>query len=74
VSDQKIAKVWIEPGCIVCKACEVQCAEVFDVLEDGCVVRSKKFEGLEHRIRKAAAVCPVQVIAFATAKRPSGKK
>lgn len=68
MSERPIAKVWIEPGCIVCRACEVQCSEIFDVKDDGCVVRSRRFEGLEHRIRKAAAVCPVQVIGFSHRK------
>lgn len=73
MSEQRpIGSVRIEPGCIVCGACEVQCAEVFDVKADGCVVRSKRFEGLEHRIREAAAVCPVQVIGFSA--RRSAKR
>ena len=64
-----ITKVWIEPGCIVCRACEVQCAEVFDVRDDGAAVRKRKgFAGLEERIRQAAADCPVKVIEYREGK------
>ena len=36
---QIITKVWIAPGCIVCDACENDCPEVFEVLEDTCIIR-----------------------------------
>ena len=70
VKGSGITRVWIEPGCIVCRVCEVQCAEVFDVREDGCVVRTRKFTGLEAGIRQAAADCPVKVIEFSEKPRP----
>ena len=60
-------KVWIAEGCIVCRACEVLCAEVFDVREDGCYVRTKRYKGLDGRIQQAANDCPVKVIEFTTA-------
>ena len=63
----RVTKVWIEEGCIVCRACEVQCAEVFVVRDDGCIVATRKFTGLEDRIKQAADVCPVKVIEFTTA-------
>jgi ferredoxin len=63
-----ITKVWIEPGCIVCRACEVQCAEVFDVRDDGARVRKVKLTNLDARIRQAAADCPVKVIEFREGK------
>ena len=36
-----ITKVWIEDGCIVCNACEAECADVFHVLADTCVIRGE---------------------------------
>lgn len=63
----KVAKVWIEPGCIVCNACEGIYPEVFEVLPDTCIVRPNAplDDGL--RIEEAAAGCPVEVIKFARA-------
>lgn len=66
----RVTRVWIEEGCIVCRACEVQCAEVFDVRDDGARVRRRRFAGLEDRIKQAAADCPVKVIEFTTAEPP----
>ncbi len=34
-----ITKVWIEPGCIVCDACETSAPDVFEVQEENCVIR-----------------------------------
>lgn len=64
---QVVTKVWIEPGCIVCDACENDCPEVFDVREESCLVRPEagkaEFLGpLTPRIRIAAEGCPVDVI------------
>lgn len=36
---QVVTKVWIAPGCIVCDSCENDCPEVFEVLEDTCIIR-----------------------------------
>jgi NADH-quinone oxidoreductase subunit C len=33
-----IIKVWIDEGCIVCNACEAECADVFHVTDDTCVI------------------------------------
>lgn len=62
-----IAKVWIEPGCIVCNACEDIYPEVFDVQADNCVIRPTPplDDGL--RIEEAAEACPVEVIQFTKA-------
>lgn len=70
----RVVKVWIEEGCIVCRACEVQCAEVFDVRDDGCYVRTRRFTGLEDRIHQAAADCPVKVIEFTSATTTKRKR
>ncbi|MDH4467484.1 MAG: ferredoxin [Bacteriovoracaceae bacterium] len=63
----KVAKVWIEPGCIVCNACEDTYPEVFEVLADTCIVRPNYplDDGL--KVQEAAEGCPVEVIKFAKA-------
>lgn len=64
-----IQKVWIAEGCIVCRMCEVICGEVFDVRDDGCVVKKKaKLSHFDGQIEQAAAECPVKVIEFTRAK------
>lgn len=62
-----VAKVWIEPGCIVCNACEDIYKEVFEVLADTCIIRPNAplDDGL--RIQEAAEACPVEVIKYTKA-------
>lgn len=62
-----VAKVWIEPGCIVCNACEDIYKDVFEVLADTCIIRPNAplDDGL--RIQEAAEACPVEVIKFTKA-------
>ena len=62
-----IAKVWIEPGCIVCNACEDIYKDVFEVLADTCIIRPNAplDDGL--RIQEAAEACPVEVIKYTKA-------
>lgn len=62
-----VAKVWIEPGCIVCNACEDIYKEVFEVLADTCIIRPNAplDDGL--RMQEAAEACPVEVIKFTKA-------
>ena len=59
-----VTKVWIEPGCIVCDACEAISPEVFEVTGDTCIIRpgAPLIDGL--RIQEAAEACPVEVIKF----------
>ena len=59
-----VSKVWIEPGCIVCNACEDIYPEVFDVQADTCIVKPNPplTDGL--KIQEAAEGCPVEVIKF----------
>lgn len=59
-----ISKVWIEPGCIVCNACEDIYPEVFEVTSDTCLIRPNAplDDGL--RVQEAAEACPVEVIKF----------
>lgn len=63
----KVSKVWIEPGCIVCNACEDIYKEVFEVKADTCIIRpdAPLDDGL--RIQEAAEACPVEVIKFTVA-------
>jgi ferredoxin len=62
----KIERVWIEEGCIVCNLCEETCPQIFHVTEKNCIVRpGAAFDGLEERIRHAAYECPVNVIKIA---------
>ena len=51
-----IVKVWIDEGCIVCNACEAECADVFHVTDDTCVINAAvRMDGLtsENRDEKA---------------------
>jgi len=59
-----VTKVWIEPGCIVCNACEEIFPEVFEVTSDSCIIRpgAPMDDGL--KVEEAAEACPVEVIKF----------
>ena len=66
-----ISKVWIEPGCIVCDACETAAPTVFEVQEETCIIRPAAMETaftkpLTQEITDAAEECPVDVIKFET--------
>lgn len=67
VPNFSITKVWIEPGCIVCNACEDIYPEVFDVRADTCYIRPNAplDDGL--KILESAEACPVEVIKFTKA-------
>ncbi len=60
----EVAKVWIDPGCIVCNACEAIFPEVFEVTDSTCLIRpdAPLNDGL--KIQEAAEACPVEVIKF----------
>lgn len=64
VENFSVSKVWIEPGCIVCNACEDIYPEVFEVTADSCLIRpdAPLTDGL--KITEAAEACPVEVIKF----------
>ncbi len=66
-ADFAITKVWIEPGCIVCNACENIFPEVFEVKADTCIIRpgAPLDQGL--KVKEAAEACPVEVIKFTKA-------
>ena len=66
-----VTKVWIEEGCIVCDACETTAPDVFEVLEDACIVRPAALavefaRSQSENIKDAAEECPVDVIKFDT--------
>lgn len=67
-----VTKVWIDPGCIVCDACENTCPEVFEVTDDTCIIRPAALAAaftkpLTKTIIEAAQECPVDVIKYETA-------
>ena len=64
VANFSVSKVWIEPGCIVCNACEGIYPEVFHVTDDSCIIHpgAPLNDGL--KILEAAEACPVEVIKF----------
>lgn len=52
-----ITKVWIEEGCIVCNACEAECAEVFHVTADTCHIKADaRMDGKEDENRAAKSL------------------
>lgn len=67
VANFSVTKVWIEPGCIVCDACEGIYPEVFEVTDSTCLIRpgAPLDDGL--KIQEAAEACPVEVIKFTKA-------
>ena len=68
-----VTKVWIEPGCIVCDACETTAPDVFEVRDETCIIRpaalEPEFTKLHTQdIADAAEECPVEVIKFDVAE------
>ena len=66
-----VTKVWIEPGCIVCDACETTSPDVFEVQEENCIIRPEALspdftQPRTEAITDAAEECPVDVIKFET--------
>lgn len=66
---EQVTKVWIEPGCIVCDACETASPEVFEVQDETCVIRPEALtpdftKPRTDSIIEAAEECPVDVIKF----------
>jgi len=64
-----VTKVWIEEGCIVCDACETTAPDVFEVLDDTCIIRPEALSAEFTKPRTEAIVdaaeeCPVDVIKF----------
>lgn len=57
-------KVWIEPGCITCGACEFVCPEIFEVTDKSYIKKDTDLEKNAQSIEIAALSCPVNVIKF----------
>ena len=64
VENFSVAKVWIDPGCIVCDACEAIYPEVFEVQDETCVIRPDAPLDNGILLTEAAEACPVEVIKF----------
>jgi len=63
--DRRIAKVWIEDGCLICNACEATCPQVFKTLDDHAIVLAgseSSFVDCRDAIEQAAIGCCVAVI------------
>ena len=57
-----ITKVWIEDGCIVCNACEAECADVFHVTAETCMIRGEsRQDGAEDENRVSKNPLKVEV-------------
>ncbi len=70
-SKELITKVWIEEGCIVCDACETASPEVFEVLDETCIIRPEALDAAFTKPRtdsiiEAAEECPTDVIKYET--------
>jgi ferredoxin len=59
-----VSKVWIEPGCIVCNACEGIFPEVFKVTDTTCIIHPNAPLDNGLKIQESAEACPVEVIKF----------
>lgn len=57
-------KVWIDPGCITCGACEFICPQVFEVTDISHIKSDFDIKAEGENIKMAAAACPVNVIKF----------
>lgn len=57
-------KLWIEPGCITCGACEYVAPEVFEVTDVSHIRSDVPLCKYAEKIKEAALMCPVQVIKF----------
>ncbi len=57
-------KVWIEPGCIACGACQFNAPEVFEVTDRSRIINSADLTNQSAEIKKAAQACPVSVIKY----------
>ncbi|MBY0517366.1 MAG: ferredoxin [Bacteriovoracaceae bacterium] len=67
VANYAVLKVWIEPGCIVCNACEDIYKEVFEVTSETCLIRPGAPLDNGLKIQEAAEACPVEVIKYTKA-------
>jgi len=64
-----VTRVWIDPGCIACNACQSVVPTVFQVTEETCVIRPEALDAaflkpLSEAIFDAAEECPTEVIKY----------
>lgn len=59
-------KLWIEPGCITCGACEFLCPAVFEVTDMSHIKPEADIQEHADLIKLAAQACPVNVIKYKT--------
>lgn len=64
MSEKRIKKVYIEPGCISCGTCESVCPAVFRVTDVAHVLENAPINEHASEIREAAEICPVSVIKY----------
>lgn len=57
-------KVWIEPGCITCGACEFIAPDVFVVTDKSYIKPNIDLDKHINDIEAASRSCPVQVIKY----------
>lgn len=62
--DKKIKTVTITPGCTTCGLCEFIAPDVFEVTDISHVNASADVAAHTASIKKAAQLCPVQVIEY----------
>lgn len=61
---KKIYRVWIEPGCLSCGACEFIAPEIFHVHDVSHVKKDADVKKYTEEIKKAAKECPAEVIRY----------
>jgi ferredoxin len=64
-----IVKVWIAEGCIVCDACVNECPQVFEIVDETCIVKPEAANPeflipLSEAVLAAAKGCPTEVIKY----------
>ena len=59
-----IQKIWIEPGCITCGACEFVAPEIFEVSDVSRIKQSAPVADHQTAIKEAIELCPVNVIQY----------
>tara|TARA_B100001250_G_scaffold291907_1_gene253547 strand:- start:16 stop:267 length:252 start_codon:yes stop_codon:yes gene_type:complete len=60
-----IKRVWVDKeNCICCGLAEVNCPEVFKIVDSNTVLEGIDFSLFENKIKEAAKECPVQAIKY----------
>ena len=61
-NEKRIKKIWINPGCVSCGACQFIAPEVFVVDQICKVIPDANLIKFEREIRLAVSKCPAGVI------------